>query len=348
MLVADDLRFEEYRAEESKEALRLEARSPQGRSFQLCFDRIYFHRRAENFHNWRMVTARRSGTLVGLAGAALKQVQLGGRPTTALYHFDVRVAPEERRTRVAQRLIEFGNEWGDAQGAELGYGYVAGDNAAAAALTQRLFGAAASGGWRCLVYPLVGTVAAAPTFEPVAADIVRDSLLAHSGPFGLVCDPEETFSSDALVGSWLLPSRDGVAGCSAWDNSGIMGEVVERLPLPLAIGGALTRLGRSLGMALPIVPRRGERVRSWYLFDLHASGAEEAMRLIDAVAAAARAREIDYLYLVHHGDEPWIEPLRRRVPRLFAPVLPYSIVAREVKGRRPVVIERPLVDIRDV
>jgi hypothetical protein len=348
MLLADGFRFAEYRTGESDEALGLEARSPQGRTFRLSFDRSYFHRRAENFRRWRLVTARRNGALVGIAGAAIKEVQLDGRPTKALYHFDVRVAPEERRTRVAQRLIDLSNEWGSEQSAEFGYGYVAGDNAAAAALTQQLFGAAASGGWRCLVYPLFGSGASAPKIEVASAADVRASYLEHSPSFGLICGPEETFGSEALVGSWLLRARGQAGGCSAWDNKGIMGEVVERLPLPLQVGGVLTRLGRSLGLALPAIPRRGEKVRSWYLFDLHASGAEVAAELINTVAAAARLRRIDYLYLIHQGDELWVEPLRRRLPRLFAPVIPYSIVGREVRSRTPVVIHRPLVDIRDV
>lgn len=348
MLVAEDLRFAEYRAQDSMEALRLERRSPQGRSFRLSFDRSHFHRRAENFRHWRLVTARRGGALVGVAGAAIKQVRIDHRPTVAVYHFDVRVAPEERRARVAQRLIDLSNEWASEQGAEFGYGYVAGDNAAAGALTQHLFGAAASGGWRCLVYPVFGAATRAPGVEPATAEAVRGSLLQQSAPFGFICDPEESFGSEALVGSWLLSAGGQVAGCSAWDNAGIMGEVVERLPLPLAAAGVLTGFGRGLGMAVPHIPRRGERVRSWYLFDLHASGAEVAAGLIDTVAAAARTRQVDYLYLIHGGDEPWIEPLRRRVPRLFAPVIPYSIVGREVRGRTPVAIRRPLVDIRDV
>src|SRR4029453_15041371 len=56
-----------YSPEKSEEALALERLCVQGISYRLSFRRSTFHRRAENFPEWRIFTARLEGRLVGVA-----------------------------------------------------------------------------------------------------------------------------------------------------------------------------------------------------------------------------------------------------------------------------------------
>jgi hypothetical protein len=331
----------------SAAALDLERRSPQGRAIRLRFDRRYFHRRAENFQDWKLLSAWRGETLVGIAGAALKAATYEEREVLAAYFFDIRVAREERRARLAKQLI---GAFGDyvVGKVDLTYGYTAGDNEAAQKLAERVFGNVVGPAFRCLVYPVSPRVQRPDGFVEADGLVVHARYVAAAGPFGLYCDPTSIFGTDPHVGSWLFSDGTGGAGASAWSNEGIMAEVIDRVPVPLSIVGAALRLPLLRHLQVPTVPRRGEAVRSWYVFDLHAEGVAAARALIAGISAEARARGIDYLYLLHHGDEPWIGAVRADVPRLFSPVVPYHIVGGAGDKTTPVPISRPYIDVRDV
>lgn len=338
---ASDLHIRPYGPDDDAEARSLERDSPQGKSFRLRFERPYFHRRAENFERWHLVAARLENRLVGVAGAALKDVVWNGRATRALYLFDVRVAPDRRRSGIAQSLIDSLVEWGKGE-AEIGYGYVAGDNRESLELATRAIGAAAEPAFAVLALPTArGGGHEIPSADPAA---VHSSYCAKNPQFDLYCDPSAAFNSSAFIGSWRL--GNGTAGCSAWSNAAIFAEVVEAMPAPLSALSALSRRWPA-NHFLPALPRPGERIHSWYLFDFHASAGESARALFDGVADAARVRGVDYCYIIHHGSPNWLNALRRRVPRVIAPVVPWSIVARSI-DERPVKIKRPYVDIRDV
>jgi GNAT superfamily N-acetyltransferase len=346
-VTSGSLRIGIYEPADSDEALDLEARSPQGRAFRLRFERAYFHRRAENFDTWRMVTARREGELVGIAGGALKPALRDGRSTTAAYVFDVRVAPEERRGRIAQRLIQELALWAR-QTAEFSYGFLAGDNVASSRLATEIFGTGTAPACRYLVYPILrGTRAAGEAKEAPAPDI-HQRFLNNRGPFDLYCDPHLAFAAEGYVGSWIASQDGGTASCSAWSNEKTMAEIVDRVPPSLTAAGTLLRHWPLKLLPLPPIPQPGDRVRSWYLFDFDASDGASAARLMKSVAVAARSRGIDYCYIIHRGDEPWIEDLRRRVPRLFAPIVPYSIISQMLDDGSPIFFKSPYIDIRDV
>lgn len=340
------LRIDLYDPNDSEEAMRLEARSAQGKAFRLRFDRPYFHRRSENYDRWRLVTARSADELVAIAGGALKAVSLEGRETQALYLFDARVAPEFRRAGIAHQLLQDLLGWSRGM-AEIAYGYIASDNEAALRLAEQAMGAAAAPACKYLVYPAYKAASGDVAVQPSSAGAVHQSYVEREGPFGFYCRPEAVFSADAHVGSWTYARGTSSAACSGWSNEQILAEVVERVPVPLAMAGALLRTWPISRLETPNLPRRGERVRSWYLFDFHATEDSAAVSLISGVAAEAKVRGIDFCYIIHRGDEPWVGAVRKRVPLLFAPLIPYSILARTIAGT-PLRIPAPYVDIRDV
>jgi hypothetical protein len=65
------------------------------------------------------------------------------------------------------------------------------------------------------------------------------------------------------------------------------------------------------------------------------------------VAAEAKAQGIDYCYVIHHPGAAWASALRRTFPTPLAPIIPYSIVARQISGVA-VSVPSPYIDIRDV
>lgn len=84
-----------YSAADNSEALELERACAQGSSYRMSFRRSTFHRRAENFGDWRIFTARSNGRLAGVVAVAIKDaVLLGGAPSR-----DRPLLPGARSTR---------------------------------------------------------------------------------------------------------------------------------------------------------------------------------------------------------------------------------------------------------
>jgi GNAT superfamily N-acetyltransferase len=341
-----DVSYRPYRPSDSDAALALERRSAQGAGFQLRFERPWFHRRAENFEEWQLVTAWADGALIGVAAGAVKAVMWKGTPGEALYIFDVRVAPEARRRKVAQRLIALLLEWGGDRG-RFGYGYAVADNAASIQMCRQWIGARIGPAAGFLAYP---TYKAKPPEVPALPGSPLDihaAYLAAEGPFDLYSDPTPSFSSPGFVGSWMHSQGGSHAGCSAWSNQHIFAEVVVRLPPALAIAGTVLRRWPIRCLPVPRIPRPGERVRSWYIFDFHASDDEAAVLLMETVAAEAKMQGIDYCYVIHRPGRSFVNALRRPFLKQVAPVIPYSIIANH-SDEGGQLIAAPYIDIRDV
>jgi GNAT superfamily N-acetyltransferase len=340
------IQYDVYSSADNLEALELEARCIQGRKFRLRFDRPYFHRRAENFDEWQIVTARAGSRLVGVFGGAIKDVLWRSEATRALFLFDARVDPQWRRSGVARTLAQHLIEWA-APRAEMGYTYTIGDNAAVTTLGKQWIGAEASPGCAYLVCPIFREPKASPAVTRADPCEVHASMMAASGPFDLYSNPAPAFSSEALAGSWIYASGSFRAGCSAWSNEWILSEVIDRVPFAMRLAGGLLARWPFNRRPWPRLPLAGERLRSWYLFDFHASDANAASELINAIASEAKASNIDYCYVIHRPGTPWVGALRREFPKAFSPIVPFTILARTIAGA-PVKLEHAYTDIRDI
>lgn len=329
----------------SDEALALEKLCVQGSAYRMSFHRSTFHRRAENYPEWRIFTARVGGRLVGLTAAAIKDVTLLGAPTRATFYFDTRVHPAMRGRGVGRQLGVAADAWG-LERASFAYTYTLAENRVAARLAQR-FGAVLSGGYSYLVYPVYRRREARCRPEVAAFEEVHAGILSFSPPFDLYANPACRPGSGGYVGSRIVRRGTAVAGCSIWSNRGILGEVIEAVPLSLRIAAAL--LGRwPLRLARwPHIPAAGEELRSWYLFDFFATDAGLARDLMRHVANEAVEQGIDYCYLPHDPRDSWVGAVRSDVPRLFSPVIPYRLLIKQASGEPPR-IDRVYVDVRDL
>lgn len=344
--MATDPVLRDYTPDDNSAALALEARCVQGNKFSLSFWRPYFHRRAEGFAEWRMLTAWKGNDLIAVGGAAIKPVQWNGNQTSAVYLFDFRVDPGERRSGIGKAVALALQDWARPR-AELGYAYAVGDNEAIAKMAERWLGAPASHACSYLVYPTYKAKPPANGLAPVAPEDAHARYLERSGEFGLYGNPADAFDEAALIGSWRY-SGDGEAGCSAWSNAEILSEVISGLPLPLRLAGPVLNSPLLKRFGLPHVPLIGEKLRSWYLFDFYADNFLAAGQLLNGVAARARAAGIDYCYIIHAARQrSLIDQLRRSFPAAIAPIVPFSIMAKTLAGA-PLLIATPYIDIRDM
>jgi GNAT superfamily N-acetyltransferase len=288
----------------------LDRTAVQGDAFRLSFHRSTFHRRAENFTDHVLYTGWMDGRLVALLAVGYKDVVLQGSPMRAGFAFDLRVHPDFRRRGIGRRIVHDAIDHGRSI-ADFGYLWLIDDNRAAQALAG-LFDAEVE------------------------------------GPFDLYSDPRRRGNLEPHVSSWIVRDGRDVAGCSVWDNRDILGEVVEALPLRLRMARALFESPLLRGSELPHIPQTGEQVRSWYLFDAFATRPDLAVDLIRHLAHLAREQDIDFCHLPHIESQTWVSAVRAEVPRMFAPVLRYRMLASWDRREPFPRLERIYVDIRDL
>jgi GNAT superfamily N-acetyltransferase len=335
-----------YAPAESEEALALDAACAQGGSLRLSFRRPSFHARAAAYPEHVILTARLDGRLVGTLAVTAKPVELLGRPARAAFAFDLRVHPAARGRGIALSLAREGLAWAE-QHAELTYAYSVDENRAAARVCE-LMGLVDAGGYAYLVCPSASLSSPGEGAREVAYEEAHAAFVAAAGPFDLHADPGFHPGDTGYVGSWLSCTRDGVAGCSAFSHRATLAEVVEGLPVPLRAARALADTGLPWPRQWPRLPRDGEALRSWYVFDAFASGPAVAVGLVRHVAREARERGIDWCHVVHTGRDAWVPAVRAELPRLFSPVLRYRLLARRF-GRTPLArLDRLHVDVRDL
>lgn len=341
-LDGEDVVIDDYRPADSADAMAIERACPQGRTFRLSFRRPAFHRRAETFGERRIVAARAGSRLAGVLAVALKPVTLRGVPARAAFLFDLRVHPQMRGRGVTRLLVDEALSWAFAR-AEIAYLYTIAENAAVRRHGQRVPQTREVGAYSYLVIP----TASARTPRPGLAagfDEVHDTLCARQPAFDFYARPAP---APGYVGAWILREGGGVAGASAWDHSGTLAETVEQVPALYRALSRLdhTRLWRAAGW--PRIPRPGQTVRSWYVFDFFASDPAAARALMRHVAAEARRREVECLYLVHAPGDPAAAAVREDHPRLFAPLVTYCMLAC-TPSAPPTPFRRPYVDVRDL
>ena len=344
MIAPAAIRVREYEPTDDDAARELEARCPQGKAFRIVFARSSFHRRTAGFGEARLIGAWQEGRLIAIGGGAIKPVRWEGRETSALLLYDFRVDPAYRREGVARHLTDTLIDWARSR-AEIGYAYAVGDNRSIQSMAREWIGADTAPAFELLAYPTHRRVKTAAITEIAARD-VRDRHLDALGARPLECRSGEALVSSQRLASWSLPAIEP-GGCSVWSTRDVFEEVLIGLPFALraaswALGGQSARL-----LGLPHVPRLGERLRSWMLFDLYARDGTAARQLVAAAARRAREQAIDYCHVVLPPSSPLVEALRRDVPTPFAPVLPFTIMARTIAGR-PLALPGPAIDPRDI
>lgn len=340
-----ELVIADYEPDDNAAALELDRRCLQGEAYRLSFRRSSFDRRARNYREWRILVARLNDQLVGTLGMAFKDITLEGESTSAGFFFDLRVHPEHRRQGIAQRLAGEALDWAFAR-VPLVYIYVVADNRITHHLAT-LLGGSNAGSYAYLVYPTYRARRARSEACTVAFSEAHAAFLAHNPPFQLYSNPQCRPGQGGYVSSWLIRRGAAVAGCSAWSNSGILAEVVERIPIPIRLARRAISAWPLRKTAWPHVPEEGEELRSWYIFDLFATSPEAARDLMRSVEAEAVASGIDYCYVIHQAEDPWLTALRSDCPPFFAPIITYRRLVRLADGS-PVRLQRMYVDIRDL
>ncbi len=330
---------------DDREALELEQRCPQGGTFQITFARKSFLLRTQAFEHSRLLGAWVGRRLIAVGGGAIKKVRWNGKSTNGLMLYDFRVDPEWRRSGVGRLLTETLIEWAKPH-AEIGFAYAMGDNRAIQAMAREWIDADVAPAFDLFVYPTNRPRSVKQSLMAASVADVRAQYLRHRGETEFLCDLGASSQSGQLIGSWQLEDPSS-GGCSAWTTAGVFEEVVTRLPRALRLASWPLGGGLARSMALPHVPRLGETLRSWLVFDGYAKDDISARSLFAAVASKAREAEVDHCHLLLQPGSLLAEALHRDVSRTFSPVIPFTIMARLLEGG-PLKLNAPIIDPSDV
>jgi GNAT superfamily N-acetyltransferase len=334
-----------YTEDDNREALELEEKCIQGTSYQMSFKRSTFHRRAQNFSDWKIFTARWKNKLVGVIAVAIKEVVLFNNNEKAAFFFDARVHPSFRGRGIATVLTQRAMEWARYR-SNIQYTYSISDNRIIEKIAKRIEGYSA-GKYSYLVYPVYRLKKKNYNVSNAGFKEVHDTMLKVSPPFDFYTFPDFDLKKSGYMTSWIIRHGKHLAGCSAWNNREILGEVIESLPLIIQTAKSITNIWPVNKIPLPHIPAPGEELRSWYLFDFFSTDPNLARDLMRHIAREAMDNNIDYCYIPHNPTEPWVKAISSDIPKMFSPDIRYTFILKKKNGiNRPV--NRLYLDIRDL
>ncbi len=311
------LRIREATQEDDQALLALESVSPQGDTTRILLERATYFYRQSLFERGKVMVAEEDDQLVGIMAYAIKDVWLAGEIRPVAYVYDLRGAPDYRRSmkRGLFRLWKTLEAEIVQHGATLIYGHIKEDNHASMRVLLK-------GGLQELAPFAVCMLPALPAQGPVP-EADRDPLEGASRveellgqrdlrPHSLVDCYQRGQQLGYLQGVYRLERGRSFAQASIWDLSSLYRGRVLRLPLYLRLLGAtsdpLTKV-----LPLPRIPRLGEAVNYWHCFDAYCQGrsGKSLMReLLQSLRRMAARAGIDILSLFYYVDEPLLDPPR--------------------------------------
>ncbi len=334
-----DVRILPYTVEDNEAALSLEGQCIQGKSLSLKFWRPTFHARSDVYDNCRILCAKVGQKLVGIIAGTLKVVRLQEEKIRAAYIYDLRVHPAYRKYGLAKRLAgavleEVG------QSVDCVYTLIAGQNERAIGLARRGFGAKVVLPLEYAVLPVYKTLKDEEPHRFTNASRVHQTYLERNPSMQFV--PE--FYEEKLLGhvASLSLGNPEEGSCSIWTNENLLAEQIVTIPDHYRILRAVTAPLRPL-VKLPSIPKSGEIIQSWFLFDFCAEDDRNARNLIATVNNLALSRGKKFLYILLQSRDPMLALIRQPARRIF--IVPYLFLAKGDKIPRET--DKIYLDIRD-
>ncbi len=322
----NEFTIKEYSPSDNQAALELEERCPQGEELKISFHRKLFHQRSEMYKEHVILTGFYNRKLVAVVAGAVKEILVDKKKVKAGHFYDLRVDPEFRKLklRIAQKMCrEVVSRISPKT--DLIYCLIAGRNMRALHLVKRDFNPQAIIPFKYVVNPVYKQRGVKSILKDSGYEEVHKNFLKYYPDLDFYCLPD----FDRLFGyvrSYGIDSDRGEAGCSIWSSKDILGERVENVPKKFKRLRILLRI-ISLFMKTPQVPRKGETLDSWYVFDFYASNEESAKELFFHVNNEALKERKSYVYLPLQETHEFYLALNRCCWK-FSPVIDYFILAR--------------------
>ncbi|NIO49339.1 MAG: hypothetical protein GTN73_07900 [Candidatus Aminicenantes bacterium] len=334
----------EYLPSDNQAALQLEERCPQGEELKIGFHRKSFHRRSEMYKDYLILAGFYDKKLVSLVAGAVKEILINRKKIKAGYFYDLRVDPDYRRLklRIAQRMCNLIVSKISSK-ADLIYCMIAGRNLRALHLVKRYYNAQVIIPFKYIINPAYKKRRVKGALEEAKFEEIHKNFIKYNSYLDFYCSPdlERIYG---YVKSYRLESSSGEAGCSIWSSKEILGERIESIPKKYRTLHFLFKVFSPF-IKTPYVPRKGEALDSWYLFDFYASNEESAKELFLHINNIALQEGKNYTYLPLKETDDFY-PILMKCRWKFSPVIDYFILASG--NILPQTNSNIYIDIRDL
>ena len=227
------------------------------------------------------------------------------------------------------------------QKADIFYTLIAGENEHALELAQNIFDMKLTLPLTYVIFPVYKLIKQKVNYSIASSHEIHKRYLDCNRNMEFIPD----FDEKKMLGymTSLCLNLGKTAGCSIWTNENILAEHVESIPFLYRIQRILIMPVRKY-IKLPFIPKTGETIQSWFLFDLYALTETDLYNLLRAVNNLALEHERKFLYALLQSNNPLLSYIKKSGQRIFT--FPYYFLA---KGRiLPNKTDNIYIDIRDL
>ena len=292
------------RPEDNEQLLAIEHHSPQGRALKLLSERKNYFVRADRFSEHILMVAEdeNSGNILGIMGVGIVKVMLGGKAVNAGLVFDWRSNSQAASglTRHMMRLWQGVFAEAKAHRLDFMFGYIKEDNVRSLGIILRS-GPTVAEDRDFLTIPVHRAFARhldenQPTVEH-QIDAVESLAGLHTACRGRDLLPlaENPELMQHLHDAYLR-ARISVRGSSVkiWDSTADYTHRVVSTPWYYQATRPVFKAVSHV-LPLPHVPRPGEEIREWFLYDFLIEQPEDLPVLLEKARRLATESRVDYL-----------------------------------------------------
>lgn len=286
--------------------IHLESVAPQGNRIKLASERTDYFVRANRFddHVLKIAEDEATGEILGVMGVGSVRVLIGGQTMTGGLIFDWRSNPliQKGLNRHMLRLWQSVEEAVAARNLDFLFGYVKEDNLRSLNIVMR---SGATIIERCdfLTIPVHRSFCRRLDRYPVSVSTKIDGCAEMQAVQAAFPDRDLLPVADDLVLQQTLTDTYvrakvslGKSSLKIWDSSTDYTQRIVQLPrLYRAVRPVFAAVSHLL--PLPHIPRIGEAVRDWYLFDLNIADPSDLPALMEKTRELAVNNQIDYLII---------------------------------------------------
>lgn len=330
--------LEPYDIKDNDEVIEIEKLCPQGGNLSLKFVRPTFHARSEVYEDYRILTAKMDGKIIGVTAAANKKVLMHNKKINAIYGYDLRVHPDFRKYGTAKILTKaviemFGDD------IDCLYSFVSGENERALNFVKRNFGAKVAIPLTYLIIPVFGKMKSQMSYEVTNPTEIKNNYILQNPGMVFNSQSEEKY----LLGHVNSIKIGNRAGCSIWTNENLISEQVDNLPFRYNMMRILFNTIKPF-FRLPIIPKKNEILKSWFLYNLYSMDAGGIKEIISVLNNLAFSNGKNFLYILLQNDDRLLPLIKKSRKILFSQ--PYWFLA---KGNCfPQLSDNIYIDIRDL
>lgn len=297
--------IEDYSEEYREAATQLESLCVQGNKIKISFYREDFAARSCSYEEYSIICGFDKEKLIALGAGALKDVKIRDKHAKAGYIYDLRTHPSQRKKGIATEIITTLES--KMEDADFFYTFVISDNEAALKVFKKL-GYINLNQFNLLLIPTFKIRKINIHANEISLDDTKKKVKEKYSNLDFFCEPLNLHSSPGYISSYEITDK---AFCSIWSNEKIMREKVIDAPTPLKIMGKLFDFA-SYFFAVPYVPKEGESVRSWILFNFYAENDQSATELFFNINNLALKNKVDYVIFPMQSKDRYFEQFKKR------------------------------------